>query len=182
MHGGIARKGSDLSEQEECMACANPNAPVFGDLVRLYQISWEAWPQYSTVSGKERRVGFELELCGAHEPGLVHLGTGCLACRHTYAVLRGVADRILPAPGKPSMCQVCPCGYVLRYSAARGSRPDVVLRLKAFHTQGLDVTDSCELRCLEGMKVKLTELGAHEQRWSSQDIRLRREHANLAHS
>lgn len=168
MHPGIARTGGELSEQETRMACANPNAPVVVDLVKHYQISWGAWPEYSTVGCDERRVGFGLELCGAHQPGAGHVGPGCTACRRTYEALRAVADWVLPTTARPSMCRVCPCGQALRYSKARGSRPDVILRLKAFHKEGLDVTDQCELRCLEGIKAKLTELGACQQQWSLQ--------------
>ena len=181
MHSEAAQKGGDLCEQEVRMTCANPNAPVVVDLVKLYQISWGTWPEYLTISGEERRVGFELELSAAHEPGTGHLGPGCPACRHTYEALRAVADRILPAPERSSMCRVCPYGQALRYSKASGSRPDVVLRLKVLHEGGPErVKGQCELRCMKLMEATLAELGACRQRWSLFETKAWREGNNVA--
>jgi len=71
-----------------------PNDPKSGSLqefVKHYQVCWERWPAYLMVGGKERQVGFELELSGTSEIGTNHLGPGlsdvqaCLlrAARHS---------------------------------------------------------------------------------------------------
>lgn len=153
------------------MACAKINPPIVVDLVKLYQINWGAWPEYLAVDGEERRIGFELQLCGVHEPGTVHLGPGCPGCRHTYEALREIAERILPAAEQPSVCRVCPYGQALCYSKARGSRPDVLLHLKILHHEnGKRVARECKLRCLEAMKAKLAELGACQRPWCLHEI------------
>ncbi len=119
------------------------------------------------VAGKQRQVGFELELTGTPEPGTEHVGPGCPACRRVYAALHAIADWILPKELRPSMYEIGPYEQVLRYSAVRGSRPDVTLSVKIVHRKGFDQpVDQCEVRCLEEMKQRLKQLGACERRWS----------------
>lgn len=143
-------------------------SPRLADLVKQYQVCWEVWPENLVVSGKERQVGFELELSGTPESGTDPIGPGCPACQHVYAALRAVADWILPKDERPSMYTIDPYEQALRYSSVRGGRPDVTLSVKILHRRGFDQpVDQCELRCLEEMKQRLRELGACQQQWSS---------------
>ena len=137
------------------------------DLVNRYRVCWEVWPEYLMVGGKERQVGFELELSGTHEPGTGHVDPGCPACRRIYAALRAVAEWIFPKEERPSMYEIGPYEQALRYSAGRGNRPDVALSVKIVHRRGFDQpVDDCEMRCLKEMKANLAELGACERQWS----------------
>ena len=144
------------------------DSSVLADFVKRYQVCSEVWPEYLMVDGKERQVGFELELTGTPEPGTDHVGPGCPACRRVYAALHAVADWILPKEERPSRYEVGPYEQALRYSAVRGSRPDVTLSLKILHRRGFDQpVDQCEVRCLEEMNQRLKQLGACERQWSS---------------
>lgn len=140
---------------------------VLAGFVNRYQVCWEVWPEYLMVGGKERQVGFELELTGTPEAGTEHVGPGCPACRRVYAALRAVADWILPKEDRPSRYEVGPYEQALRYSAVRALRPDVTLSVKILHRRGFDQpVDQCEVRCLEEMKQRLKQLGACERQWS----------------
>lgn len=138
------------------------------DLVKRYEVCWEVWPEYLLVNGKERQVGFELELCGTHEAGN-HIGPGCPACRRIYSALLSVSKWILPKEERPSMYEVGPYDQSIRYSLVRGNRPDITLKVTILHRRGFDQpVDDCEVRCLKEMKERLTELGACERHWRTQ--------------
>ncbi len=155
------------------MLATEQSPSVLGDLVNRYQVCWEVFPEYLMVNGKERQVGFELELTGTPEAGTDHVGPGCPACRRVYAALHAVADWILPKDERPSRYEVGPYEQALRYSAVRALRPDVTLSVKIVHRRGFDLpVDQCEVHCLEEMKQRLKQLGACERQWS-----FRRSHA-----
>ena len=149
------------------MVSTEQSSPVLPDFVKRYQVCWEVWPEYLMVDGEERQVGFELELTGTPESGTDHVGPGCPACRQVYAALHSVADWILPKEERPSRYEIGPYEQALRYSAVRGSRPDVTLSVKILHRRGFDQpVDQCEVRCLGEMKQRLKQLGACERQWS----------------
>jgi hypothetical protein len=140
---------------------------VLVDFVNRYHVCWEVWPEYLMVGGKERQVGFELELTGTPEAGTDHVGPGCPACRRVYSALHAIADWILPKEERPSRYEIGPYEQGLRYSAVRGNRPDVTLSVKVLHRRGFDQpVDQCEVRCLAEMKQRLKQLGACERQWS----------------
>jgi len=149
------------------MLSTESGSSVLTDFVNRYQVCWEVWPEYLMVGGKERQVGFELELTGTPEPGTEHVGPGCPACRRVYSALHAIADWILPKEERPSRYEVGPYEQALRYSTARALRPDVTLSVKILHRRGFDQpVDQCEVRCLEEMKQRLRQLGACERQWS----------------
>lgn len=145
----------------------NAETDMLREFVKHYQVCWEVWPEYLMVGGKQRQVGFELELSGTHDSGMGHIGPGCPACRRIYGALHAVADWILPKEERPSMYEIGPYEAALRYSKVRGNRPDVTLAVKIVHRRGFDQpVDKCEMRCLREMKEHLSELGACERQWS----------------
>jgi len=149
------------------MLSTEQSSSALADFVKRYQVCWEVWPEYLMVAGKERQVGFELELTGTPEPGTEHVGPGCPACRRVYRALHDVADWILPKEERPSMYEIGPYEQALRYSPVRALRPDVTLNVKIVHRRGFDQpVDQCEIRCLEEMKQRLKQLGACERQWS----------------
>jgi hypothetical protein len=150
------------------MASAEQSSSTLADLVRRYQVCWEVWPEYIVVGGKEGQVGFELELSGTPEADAGHVAAGSPVCRSVYNALHAVADWILPTEERPSIYEIGPYEPALRYSTARGGRPDVTLSVKILHRRGFDQpVDQCEIRCLEEMKQRLTQLGACQRQWSS---------------
>ena len=149
------------------MPATEQTSSVLADLVNRYQVCWEVFPEYLMVDGKERQVGFELELTGTPEEGTEHIGPGCPACRRVYAALHAIADWILPTEERPSRYEIGPYEQALRYSAVRALRPDVTLSVKIVHRRGFDQSvDQCEIRCLGEMKQRLKQLGACERQWS----------------
>ena len=129
------------------MAYVENHPPFLADLVNRYQVCWEVWPEHLMVGGKDRQVGFELELSGTHEPETSHIGPGCPACRRIYGALRCVADWILPKDERTSRYEIGPYDQAIRYSAVRGNRPDVTISVKIVHRTGFDEpVDACEMR------------------------------------
>jgi hypothetical protein len=112
------------------MASTERSSPGVAGLVQRFQVCWEVWPEYLMIGGKQQQVGFELELSGTREPGTGHVSPECPACRHVYAALDAIADWILPREERPSRYEIGPYEQALRYSAVRGSRPDVTLSVK----------------------------------------------------
>jgi hypothetical protein len=165
----------DLKERPSAVSLFDRHPPFLADLVKRYQVCWEAWPEYSMIGGQERQTGFELELSGTHESATQHMGRGCPACRRIYSALHAVTEWALPRQADPSMYQIGPYEVVLRYSAVHGSgfngtltvKIDVALKVKVFQLRGFDQSvGQCEMRSLRETKEKLSELGTGERQWS----------------
>ena len=149
----------------------NGQSSALMDLVRRYQVCWDVWPESLIVGGKQQQVGFELELSGTHDSGTGTVSPGCPACRNIYHALLAIANCILPKEQRRSRCEVGPYEQALRYSAARGNRPDVTLSVKILHRTGFDQpVDQHELLCLEEMAQRLKQLGACERQWTFRKV------------
>ena len=139
---------------------------VLKDLVRHFQVCWEVWPEELFVGNEKRQVGLALELCGTHGPGGQPHEPGCPDCQRVFAALHVIAGWILPMERRPSFYELAPFNPSLRYSPARGNRPDVTLTVKILHRRGFErPVDDCEIRCLKEMEQRLKELGAGEHHW-----------------
>lgn len=137
------------------------------EVVTHYRVCWEVWPELLYTNHKQQQVGFELELSGTHQLEGQCSGPGCPGCKQVFLALHAIAEYILPAEGRPSRYEIGPYEKVVRFSAARGNRPDVILAVKVLHRRGLDQpVDPCEVRDPEEMKSRLRELGACERQWS----------------
>lgn len=140
---------------------------LLGELVKRYQVCWEVWPEYLIVDGKEKQIGFELELSGTPELGTEHVGPGCPACRQVYQSLNTIASWILPKDDRPSIYEIGPFQQALRYSSVRAMRPDVTLSVMILHRQRFDQpVDECQVRCLDDMQKKLRVIGACQRQWT----------------
>jgi len=134
--------------------------------VKRFRVCWEVWPEYLVVCGERRHVGFELVLCGTHEPGTTTIMPGCLHCHRVFEALQEIAIWIQPQEIRPSKYRIGPYDSALHYAAVRNHRPDVALSVKILHRERIeDPLDECQVRCLEEMKSKLRALGAPEGRW-----------------
>ena len=141
--------------------------PRLRELTERYRVCWDVWPELLVRDGKQRQVGFELELSGTHDFDGHHGGPDCPGCRQVFLALHAIVEHILPPEDRPSRYEVGPYEQAVRFSAARGNRPDVTLTVKVLHRQGFDQpVDGCEVRCLDEMKARLRELAACQRQWS----------------
>lgn len=137
------------------------------EFVKRFRVCWEVWPEYLQVSGARRQVGFELLLCGTHEPGVSNPTPGCCHCHRVFDALQEIAVWIQPKEIRLSRYRIGCYDIALHYAALRQHRPDVTLSLKILHREDIAApVDECQLRCLEEMKAKLRSLGSPEGRWS----------------
>jgi hypothetical protein len=138
------------------------------ELVQRFRICWEALPDCYYVKNEKRQIGFTLELTGTHEVGVEHPEPGCQHCHYVRQVLQEIADWILPKERRDSDYEVLPYDQGIQYTAARKFRADVSLRIWIRHRSGFDrEVDACEVRCLNEMTQRLTEIGARKTRWES---------------
>ena len=154
------------------MASSEQKPLSLAELVERYRVCWEVWPEYLSVGTERRQVGFQLELCGTHEPEVEHPQPGCPDCQRIFVALGAIADWILPKEKRPSTYRIGPYDQAIRYSPVRRNRPDVTLTIKIIHRLGFEApVDACEVRCLKEMQERLKELGAQERQWT-----VRKEH------
>lgn len=139
------------------------------ELVKRFRVCWEVWPEYLQVSGARHQVGFQLLLCGTHEPGVNQPTPGCNHCYRVFEALQEIALWIQPQEIRLSKYRIGCYDRALHYAALRQHRPDVTLSLTILHRERIEATvDECQVRCLGEMKAKLRSLGAPEGRWSPQ--------------
>lgn len=137
-------------------------------LVERFRVCWQVWPEYIFVGREKRQIGFMLELCGTHEPGVDHPAPGCPHCQRVFVALQAIADGILPHERRASKYEIEPYRQAISYSRARGNRSDVTLTIRILHREGFEgPVDECEVRCLKEMKQRLKELGACEGQWAT---------------
>gem|GEM_PF-565551 len=136
-------------------------------LVRKHQVCWEVFAEQIPISEDgPRQVGFDLVLYGTHPPE-EHPDPGCEKCQAIYKDLRKIATWIFPKEERPSRYEIEIFDSALHYAPTRGNRPDVSLTIKIVHRSEFErPLDECEIVCLNEMKAKLSELGAHEKRWT----------------
>lgn len=132
-------------------------------LVELHSVRYEVRPLEELVDGKIVKVGFKLQLCGAHEHGETRLTPGCERCVQTFHDLRQIAEWIMPKEERASRYEIEPYHSELSLSPARGLRAEVVLTMTIMHRHGFfQPIDDCEQRCLAEMRTKLAELGVRQ--------------------
>lgn len=133
------------------------------DLVQRHQVCYEVWPENLVMSGQLVKVGFALELEGAHEHPGSEVLPGCVHCQEVFNNLERIADWIRPTEKRPTTYEIQPFDRAIRYSPKRKRRSEVSLTIKIIHRQGYDQpVDDCEQMCLKEMRGKLAELGVLE--------------------
>ncbi len=154
--------------QETGPAMPEGAAQALRELVERFQVCWEAMPDHIFVNKEMRQIGFTLELTGTHERGVEHPQPGCQHCRNVRLALRAIADWILPRERRDSDYEILPYDQSIHYDQVRKYRPEVSLRIWIRHRSGYErPVDECEVRCLNEMKGRLTELGACQREWDS---------------
>lgn len=133
-------------------------------LVRRYQVCWEVWPEVTLVDGRASQVGFELELSGS-DKRIEEFQPSCAECVRINVALESIAASVLEKSENVTT-EINTSGQSLRYSAMRGSRPDVTLSIKILHRNGYqNPIDDGERNYLEEVKTRLRALGAGERHW-----------------
>ena len=136
------------------------------ELVLKHQICWGVWPEYGVdPDGNRIQTGFELSLAGVHyEPA--HAPTpGCSECVTVYEALERIAKWILPKEERESVYEIR-IAPSFSYSSKRKYREEIPLAIKILHREGfLRPIDACEVKCLNEMQSKLTEIGARQGCW-----------------
>ena len=141
------------------------------ELAQAHCVRYEVWPELLMAHGQMVKVGYDLELCGVHDHGEEQVVAGCPHCQHTYAVLRQIAEWILPADKRPSWYDIEPFDHALHEAPLRKFRPEVVLSVKILHRHGFDAPiDECEQRCLKEMRGKLESIGVAEGKGQSRAL------------
>ena len=164
-------------EKRASQASSENSAPQkLKEFVQRFQICWEALPDHyyvkkeNSVNKEMRQIGFTLELTGTHESGVEHPTPGCKHCHHVRQALQEIADWIIPKEIRDSDYEISAYNQGIQYTAVRKFRPEVSLRISIRHRSGFDrEVDACEVRCLNEMIERLTEIGARKAQWGPDD-------------
>jgi hypothetical protein len=148
------------------MVTTDNTVESFKDLVSRHQVCWDVWPEYGIdAAGNRIQTGFELSLAGIHYRPEHPPAPGCSECEKVYAVLKRIAEWILPKEERESRYEVR-IEPSFSYSPKRKFREEVLLGIKIRHREGFSrPTDACEVKCLNEMQAKLAEIGAPQGRW-----------------
>ena len=136
------------------------------ELVQRFKVCWEVYREQTLTREGIRKIGFDIELYGTHEPGTEHVSPGCEHCRPVQEALREIAHWILPREKRSSIYEVSVHSQALSYSPERRERPDVQLTIRILHRHDFESpVDECEVRCLKEMEQALGEIGACKSVW-----------------
>jgi len=136
-------------------------------VVREHRVCWEVWPEQRAGGGRgPLQVGFDLVLNGAHAHDTDRPSPGCERCEVIFEHLREIAEWIVPKTERPSRYDIQIFDHAIHFAPERGNRPDVALTIKILHRSEIDApVDECEVRCLNEMKAKLSQIGAQQRQW-----------------
>lgn len=88
---------------------------------------------------------------------------GCPACQETFVDLKTIAEAVIPAEVRPSVCEIEPFDRSL-HSEGHGPS-EVVLVIRLMHrVDYFSPLDACEDRCLADMQAALGEIGIEGRR------------------
>ena len=137
------------------------------ELIRLHKICWEIWPEYHVDrDGKKVQIGFELDLIGTHYHPEHTPEPGCAECVKVYDDLKRVAQWIIPEEKRDCPYQIEGFDSSIHYASQRKNRKDIALTIKILHGEAFDrPMDASQIECLNEMKEKVKEVGAHEGYW-----------------
>jgi hypothetical protein len=140
-------------------------AEQLGAIIQKHRVCFQIWPEQLMVHGQRLQVGFQLELCGTHEPGVEPKGPGCENCYRVYEDLLRIAEWVKPQEGRASRYEIQAFDHSL-HAVGKGNSPlEVIVTMKILHRQGIDEPlDKCEELCLKEIRQKLKELRTQEGR------------------
>ena len=138
-------------------------------IVLRHGVCYEVWPEWSASSGRARRIGFAISLCGVNENRSdQHDVPGCPRCWRTYQELCVVAEWITPEQERT--CRFEMAAFDRAWHVApntRQARNETVATIRIFHRRNVHARiDECQEQCLDEMRQKLAELGVRENVWA----------------
>lgn len=127
--------------------------------VRMYEVTWEVWPERQVFSSAIRQIGFEIDLLARHFQPKHAPYPGCDECTHVLAALRKIAETVIPRGPRASWCEITERA---KLTYPPGDRPPLAsLTITILHREGFDrAVDPCEIACLHEIEEKLAVLGA----------------------
>jgi hypothetical protein len=130
-------------------------------LAKLFQVRWEAWPEYAYMNHKRRQIGYQLELAGTHPSWEQYANPGSQKCEIVFEALRKIAGWIIPSDQDTFLVNIEPHENTITYWSRHRNRPDVMLNITILH-RGCwdDPIDESQDRALNEMELRLNELGA----------------------
>ena len=131
-------------------------------LVRNRRVHYRLLPDFDLIDGTRARVGFRLQLLGAHEAGTRPL-PGCERCAPLFEDLQRVARSLLDADG-PLVSVVEPFNRAL-YDDTELKTDDVSLTM-CLRPRG-QLEDPEVEHALGELRQRLRELGISEGAWRS---------------
>jgi hypothetical protein len=70
-------------------------SPRVQTAVSEYGAFWQLWPQFESIHGERRVIGFEVELIASHTSDVKHVDPSCVMCEYVRTVLLGIADLLV---------------------------------------------------------------------------------------
>lgn len=142
------------------MPTATPKSQDIRELVERFHVCQDVWPEYMFIEHEKRQIGFELDLSGSHNAAEEHPEPGCDECIGLYKALVRIAEEVLPPAGNDTTYQFEPYDQAIHYSAQRGNRPEVVLRIRILHRKAFEQSvDPAEFQYMEILQRRLEEWG-----------------------
>lgn len=75
------------------LACTQET--TLSEMVKIYNVHWEVWPEYALDHGNLRQIGVEVELVGSHTSDPKHVNPTCPRCHEVRMALSEIADTIV---------------------------------------------------------------------------------------
>jgi len=133
------------------------------DIIEHFHVCQDVWPEYTFIAHEKRQIGFELDLSGSHSGAQEHPEPGCAKCLEIYQALIQIAEEVLPPAGKDTTYQFEPYDQSIQYSAQRGNRPEVILRIRILHRKAFErPIDAAEFQYIENLRSRLEEWGIRQ--------------------
>jgi hypothetical protein len=132
-------------------------------LVKRYNVCWEVWPEICPGTN-HTQVGYQVELFGTN-PRVHDLEPSSPDCARIRTALEAIAMDAFSSTQDVHI-ESYSDGQSIRYSPARGNRPDVTFSVKILHRNGYErPVDENERAFLDKVKRRLRLLGAQERCW-----------------
>lgn len=81
--------------KKELDMLASSQETNLSEMVKIYNVHWEVWPEYTLDHGNLRQIGVEVGLVGSHTSDPKHVDPTCPRCHDVRLALSEIADMIV---------------------------------------------------------------------------------------
>jgi len=136
------------------------------ELVHRYKVCYDISPEYGTIPGGVRPIGFEIELAGTHDHDpRVPLPT-CEECARVAVALRAIAQEAIPDSSRSLVFSVRAPRIAHHFTPKHENRPDLTTTISVLHQDGVQKPiDELETRGRDEVVARLRGLGVPEGSW-----------------